>query len=718
MRKFIILSVLICLSATVTWALPPITDGLVIHLDASSLGLSDGDPVSLWTDSSGSGNDATQENADDQPTFVSFSDDFNRPVVRFDGTSDWLALPTGEDAPFTLDAVTVLVNAKFNEIGANNQYIIACNSDVSGTTDRLRICLDTNAGGFLFRVGDSAWKGIYTTETNTDVHAFAITSTAEGYIDGALIGTSANGSSESPTSLNLGSFANGKKDWFNGDIAEVLIYNRVLTAEEIAEVGTYFTEGFLPNPSPANYETQAPVDTAVVAWDVPDVGFTPSKYVLTMRASDPNFIDTANNVVVDPVVDTNPDAIRVEAAMPITPLVNGQKYYWRVDVYNQDIVYPGSTLSFTVIPLDTAPVVDAGGSYITWLDNLPQTISGTVINNDDVDDIADADVLWSAISFPGDPTDSVARIILRGIDSEEAVTLKDEGYDPNMLHDWVGTDLSQTGNPLVLTFSDLPAGTYNWKSYHHDYADQTGTFNVYVNGVMVGEDIDISDADNMPTEFTTSFTSDGSDVDIIFEGNEEEFSVNNAAELKIFVLNGFELSDGTNELKVDFNKITPDDEEDPADDNDDDTISPTAPGFVAYDAINTDLSSFVAKTYTFGASEVTFKPAWGKNAAGWINYSLTKTSTDPLAPVAVFTTDTAGDYTLQLTATDGAGHSDSDTIVVRVAADTCAAAQLSSSWAGFNYFDIDNNCIVDLYDFAEFTSVWLENISAVNVEVY
>jgi hypothetical protein len=42
----------------------------------------------------------------------------------------------------------------------------------------------------------------------------------------------------------------------------------------------------------------------------------------------------------------------------------------------------------------------------------------------------------------------------------------------DLIADWIGTDTRQPGNPLTLTISGLPKGTYSWLSYHHDGVDQ------------------------------------------------------------------------------------------------------------------------------------------------------------------------------------------------------------------------------------------------------
>ncbi len=99
---------------------------------------------------------------------------------------------------------------------------------------------------------------------------------------------------------------------------------------------------------------------------------------------------------------------------------------------------------------------------------------------------------------------------------------------------------------------------------------------------------------------------------------------------------------------------------------------------------------------------------------------LTKTSTDWANPTADFTPDsnTAGDYTIRLTATDASAQSGSDILVVRVADDGCKAAQLDPSWTGFDPYDINENCIVDLSDFTGLAVEWLNNIQLTGYLAY
>jgi len=117
---------------------------------------------------------------------------------------------------------------------------------------------------------------------------------------------------------------------------------------------------------------------------------------------------------------------------------------------------------------------------------------------------------------------------------------------PSLLRDWIGTDTRTTGDPMTLTISGLPAGTYNWVSYHHDRNDQTGIFSVTIKdaaGSKTTTNIDISNGTNFQlanvTKFTATIVSDGrSPVALVFDQTSASSVVANA----IFVMNAFDLT--------------------------------------------------------------------------------------------------------------------------------------------------------------------------------
>ncbi len=105
--------VLILLAACALSAVgaPPVSDGLVLHLDADAIeGLDDGDPVAQWDDESGEGNHASQADTGKQPTYRTYYFD-GQPVVSFDG--DLLTTPD-----MTIDGadLSVFVVSKGNHL--------------------------------------------------------------------------------------------------------------------------------------------------------------------------------------------------------------------------------------------------------------------------------------------------------------------------------------------------------------------------------------------------------------------------------------------------------------------------------------------------------------------------------------------------------------------------------------------------------------------------
>ena len=465
---------------------------------------------------------------------------------------------------------------------------------------------------------------------------------------------------------------------------------------------------FAFNPDPSNGAGSVELDLSArtvsgkLSWTAPEA-YTGATYDVYFGDTEPNFAAVNYGVTWTKL---NASAPQVATSIaPTLPLVDNKTHYWIVDSHEPNtvgtILHPGNTWSFTTVQLDAVPVVTTGDSYNTWLAEIqatPQGLAGTV-NDFGEGDVGLAGIDWTISAYPGNPVNNVARLARRnegsgpGIEytAAEMAELVALGNDPNFLDDWIGTDTRDySGNPLTLKLSGLSSGTYTWNSTHHDMASQTGLFDVAIDGVSKGT-FDISDSNQVPTVFNTTFNADGvNPVRIVFDQQSTDLSVS------LFVMNGFELTGGTDTLKVDFGP-------DP---------NFAAIGYQSYTATDRNLASFTAQPFTAGAMTVTVDPEWGPQAAGWINATLADTSTDPLNPTATLTTDYAGNYVITLTATETSGNapdqSDSDTLTVRVAADACAAAKLNG--AALNVFDDDENCVVGLSDLAAFAVEWLKDV--------
>ncbi|MBP7051590.1 MAG: discoidin domain-containing protein [Phycisphaerae bacterium] len=125
----------------------------------------------------------------------------------------------------------------------------------------------------------------------------------------------------------------------------------------------------------------------------------------------------------------------------------------------------------------------------------------------------------------------------------------DDTESPDLIRDWIGTDGRSVGDPMTLTIKGLPAGQYNWLSYHHDPQDQTGVFSVTVNDAMgsaTTTGIDISDLSPSGvlaladmTKFTTRIVANGTDdVSLVFDITSSTGTTATA----FFVMNAFEMT--------------------------------------------------------------------------------------------------------------------------------------------------------------------------------
>lgn len=214
--------------------LPTDIAGSRLWLAADAItGLSDGDPVATWEDASAVGtNDATQATGADQPTYQT-AELNSLPIVRFDGTSDYLALPNLMSG---LSAGTAV-------------YVAKCNTDPSASTATAGAPLGdwgsaaaANHHPFTDGViyddfGSTARKTAGNpTASLASWHIYSVVSAASDwrdYVNGTALhstGTNTVGWGSSPI---LGrSFSGTVYSYFPGEIAEVVAYGSALSTAD------------------------------------------------------------------------------------------------------------------------------------------------------------------------------------------------------------------------------------------------------------------------------------------------------------------------------------------------------------------------------------------------------------------------------------------------------------------------------------------------------
>lgn len=218
--------------------------GLQLWLDSASLdGLSDGDPVATWTDSSGQGHDFSQSNAASRPTLRRDAWGAEH-LVYFDGTGpqylDGLHSALQLDPRSDSLSVFAVVYQEQGDAGT-----VVCWRDGSDVGYQLFTTADTrpsvsladdatnssvNSGEKLLRLGVST----------------PASESGQLFIDGVVELPTSVGSSDSPSGafpVRVGARGDGSGGTafeFTGFIGEVVIYDRELTLFECQQLDRYF----------------------------------------------------------------------------------------------------------------------------------------------------------------------------------------------------------------------------------------------------------------------------------------------------------------------------------------------------------------------------------------------------------------------------------------------------------------------------------------------
>jgi hypothetical protein len=232
-------------------------DDLVLWLDASAIAnLSDGDDVSIWHDQSGQGHHAIQPDTSHQPIYVARGIG-GRPAVRFledcgvnapigSCRFEYLTVP-GIGSEFTAGAATMFVVADVQDL----DYAIYSTGE---STDRELCEKDFCDQHWRFHDGNGYVGLFHTSRIDSwppsppaeGLHLFVLRTggTYEFTIDGA-------GGSPQPASFATGAdhtigagdpatdSSTQAQRFFNGRVAEILVYDRALSDSELARTARY-----------------------------------------------------------------------------------------------------------------------------------------------------------------------------------------------------------------------------------------------------------------------------------------------------------------------------------------------------------------------------------------------------------------------------------------------------------------------------------------------
>jgi hypothetical protein len=355
----------------------PVTSGLSVWLRADMGVLTNATGnVTNWQDqATGDGSqDATQATATNQPLFVASASGLNnQPVVRFDGvkdtTGDRLLLGNLSNKFTAGEATLFVVYTGDSSLGAN--YSVYSSGGLGGTYwDQGKVGPFYGATAFNYRYNENGSFGNYpdTPCAGNHIVEFRAGSDYTQFTNGVSLGTltvantaAASGGSYKFWGGNdhrIGNDSATEGLNFRGDVAEIIIYSRVLTDTERNQVGAYLEERYgisgnyyiPPSAAPSGLTATAASSSRInLSWidnssnetgfkveRATDSGFTANLTLVTITAANTtNYTDTgllATNTYYYRVRATNPagdsDNSATASATTLFPVVSDSLSVW------------------------------------------------------------------------------------------------------------------------------------------------------------------------------------------------------------------------------------------------------------------------------------------------------------------------------------------------------------------------------------------------------
>lgn len=214
---------------------PLAISGCNLWLRADSIsGLTDGESVSNWPDGSGQGNHAAQSTVLDQPVFKT-NVLAGRAVVRFNGVNEYLELPLVEAS----------TNHTFVFVYSHTPTGVSSNYLFDAQSGRLRLDVADQGLPASVRWNDGSWHNIGDAVQGSQILSWLFSGTnGQVFRNSSILGSDTYDPTDIGGRVTIGATNNGNSSFFAGDIAEVLYYNRALTALERQQVEQYLSNRY------------------------------------------------------------------------------------------------------------------------------------------------------------------------------------------------------------------------------------------------------------------------------------------------------------------------------------------------------------------------------------------------------------------------------------------------------------------------------------------
>jgi len=221
--------------------------GLSLWLKADAGVTLSGSNVTAWADQSGNGNNASA-NSGEEPTFVSsFSN--SKPAIEFSGISQVMQIADANSLDFL--ATSSFIVLKYLGQGTGNNIVYVKNANNGSPTDPAMYGLvaKTAGGGVVsFSMNVGGWVDYPTSIDITNSDPKILSMIYDGtdqnvYSNGGFSDTFSIGGNIATSTglLQIGGYNQSfdAAEYFNGQIAEIIMYNRAVTTPERQQVEAY-----------------------------------------------------------------------------------------------------------------------------------------------------------------------------------------------------------------------------------------------------------------------------------------------------------------------------------------------------------------------------------------------------------------------------------------------------------------------------------------------
>ncbi len=215
-------------------AIPSDISNLTGWLKADAItGQVDGNAISTWADSSGSGNDASQATGANQPIYKT-SILNSKPVLRFDGTDDRMTMTLSPSNPFT---IMVVYCARLADSSGRRAVAGSNNWLLGPYSNEHRLFQGAFASGAQAAVVAATFVINETVST---------AGTATHFVNGTSRGTIS--SPGAPGTIRIGASEHNAPGTFtehlDGDVAEVIVYSKALNSTEQSQIHSYLQDKY------------------------------------------------------------------------------------------------------------------------------------------------------------------------------------------------------------------------------------------------------------------------------------------------------------------------------------------------------------------------------------------------------------------------------------------------------------------------------------------